>query len=342
MVQGQWSCKPPEVIFANDNVEFGAVSGGGLLKTGTSGKVVYRPEGFEDKLYFMFDNSAVGNTKYNTNKTPQFKVETKLKGTNNATIFFYICDNASGKETSEGARLTPPMLPQKPQPSPESTVPASKKSQSQSRADLISKSVFLSNENPKQGFFVPKKRPKNFLALVEHLRTHGVKEKGLFMYPGAYFEIINLKEQYETNAGSIDFTKYSLSSIASVLKQLLKELPEGPLLPSSHIEAFVSPFRDGLKSPSEEFVKQFLYMLGESHRALFKRLIRMFCAISNSKETGVSSHEIATIFVGIICPDVIRIEKDKDWFDHHLNVIKMLDELIQNYDKLFKTPQNKE
>jgi len=82
-------------------------------------------------------------------------------------------------------------------------------------------------------------------------------------------------------------------------------------------------------------------MLGESQRVLFKRLMRMFCAISYSKETGISPHEIATIFAGIICPDIIRVEKEKDWFELQLNVIKMLDEMIENYEKLFKTTQNK-
>eukprot|EP01121_Diplochlamys_sp_Union-15-3_P008778 TRINITY_DN2347_c0_g1_i2.p1 TRINITY_DN2347_c0_g1~~TRINITY_DN2347_c0_g1_i2.p1 ORF type:complete len:344 (+),score=26.99 TRINITY_DN2347_c0_g1_i2:79-1032(+) len=91
LVQGNWSKAPPDIIFANTSIEFGAVGQKiGLISTGVRGKVAYKPEGSEEKLFFLFDNPLIGIMKWHINHTNDYIVQTTSTSANNGSLFFYI------------------------------------------------------------------------------------------------------------------------------------------------------------------------------------------------------------------------------------------------------------
>jgi hypothetical protein len=67
----------------------------------------------------------------------------------------------------------------------------------------------------------------------------GLRREGIYRVSGRHAQIMNLKKQFETNEEAVDLTDAAYAddcaSIAAVLKNYLRELPE-PLFPFPHSE----------------------------------------------------------------------------------------------------------
>lgn len=70
--------------------------------------------------------------------------------------------------------------------------------------------------------------PSFIIEIFDYLEKNGFSEVGLFRISGASTEILDLKEYIDQTGGNefIDFTKYSIHSLASTLKLFFRELPE--------------------------------------------------------------------------------------------------------------------
>lgn len=140
--------------------------------------------------------------------------------------------------------------------------------------------------------------------LCEYLEREGMNEKGLFVAPGLFTEIVELRLKFQTcinsiamkvsglfsfvaSSESVDLDNYSIKSIGILLKQFLQELP-APLIPRSMVSYFtsfelgtftlsltkrISPSLEKMSSvySFEDFYRNFMLDLPEANRLLLLR-----------------------------------------------------------------------
>ncbi|XP_034043940.1 protein FAM13A-like [Thalassophryne amazonica] len=62
--------------------------------------------------------------------------------------------------------------------------------------------------------------------MVEHLRKYGLHQEGLFRVSGSVCAVESLKQRLDSGE-DVDFSEADTSTVASLLKRFLRDLPEG-------------------------------------------------------------------------------------------------------------------
>lgn len=169
--------------------------------------------------------------------------------------------------------------------------------------------------------------------LCEYLEREGMNEKGLFVAPGLFTEIVELRLKFQTSSSeSVDLDNYCIKSIGILLKQFLQELP-APLIPRSMVSYFTSFELEKMSSvySFEDFYRNFMLDLPEANRLLLLRLLRLFSTLSKDSESELTAQTLGIIFGPIFSPE----QRENYEVSTSGVVCFLFEKLIANYDKIW-------
>uniref|UniRef100_A0AAY4ALE5 Rho-GAP domain-containing protein n=1 Tax=Denticeps clupeoides TaxID=299321 RepID=A0AAY4ALE5_9TELE len=162
-------------------------------------------------------------------------------------------------------------------------------------------------------------------SMVEFLREHGLEQEGLFRVNGSVRAVDGLKERLEREEDVRLGQEVDVCAVASLLKQFLRDLPEGLVLP-----AVQSLNEDGCS----QALRALLQDLPAAHYSLLKYLCHFLTEVEQQhKENRMTALNLATVFG----PNVFHVSAGLDGIQEQNICNKIMTKLIQNYSNIFET-----
>ncbi|XP_033827822.2 protein FAM13A isoform X3 [Periophthalmus magnuspinnatus] len=172
--------------------------------------------------------------------------------------------------------------------------------------------------------------------MVEHLRSHGLKQEGLFRLNGNVRVVQMLKRRLESGE-DVDLTSESdVSTVASLLKLYLRELPQA-LINSTVQQALLQHYQDFGDNGSCSDIRDLLLRLPVVHLSLLRYLLHFLTEVDrNHKENRMTAHNLATVFG----PSVFHVTAGFEAMKDQTICNKIMVKLIQNYNSIFEAQQD--
>ncbi|XP_040892101.1 protein FAM13A isoform X4 [Toxotes jaculatrix] len=174
--------------------------------------------------------------------------------------------------------------------------------------------------------------------MVEHLRKHGLHQEGLFRVNGNVRAVETLKQRLE-GGEEVDFLSESdTCTVASLLKQYLRDLPEG-LVDSTVQQALIHHYQECSDDGSSSDIRDLLQQLPDVHHSLLRYLCHFLTLVEcNHKENRMTALNLATVFG----PSVFHVAPGFEAMKDQNICNKIMVKLIQNYSNIFETDKEKE
>uniref|UniRef100_A0A672YV89 Rho-GAP domain-containing protein n=1 Tax=Sphaeramia orbicularis TaxID=375764 RepID=A0A672YV89_9TELE len=129
--------------------------------------------------------------------------------------------------------------------------------------------------------------------MVEHLSNHGLHQEGLFRVNGNARAVENLKQRLESGEEVDLLSESDTSTVASLLKQYLRDLPQG-LVDSTVQQALIQHYQD---DGSCSDIGDVLQQLPDVHRSVLRYLCHFLTLVEcNHKENRMTALNLATVF----------------------------------------------
>ncbi|XP_076151053.1 protein FAM13A isoform X2 [Alosa pseudoharengus] len=174
-------------------------------------------------------------------------------------------------------------------------------------------------------------------SMVEYLREHGLHQEGLFRVNGSVRAVDALRQRLE-RCEPVDLAQESeVGTVASLLKQFFRDLPEG-LVDSSVQPALIQQHQESSEAGCCQDMRELLQQLPELHLGLLKYLCHFLTQVDQRhKENRMNALNLATVFG----PNVFHVSSGFDGI-HEQNICnKIMAKMIQNYSSIFETDMQK-
>ncbi|XP_035813940.2 protein FAM13A isoform X2 [Amphiprion ocellaris] len=173
--------------------------------------------------------------------------------------------------------------------------------------------------------------------MVEHLRKHALQQEGLFRVNGNVRAVETLKQQLESGEDVDLLSQSDTSTVASLLKQYLRELPEG-LVSSTVQQALIQHYRECGDDGSWSDLKNLLQQLPDIHLSLLCYLCHFLTLVENNhKDNRMTALNLATVFG----PSVFHVAPGFEAIKDQNVCNKIMVKLIQNYSSIFEASTDK-
>ncbi|XP_072318709.1 protein FAM13A [Eucyclogobius newberryi] len=173
--------------------------------------------------------------------------------------------------------------------------------------------------------------------MVEHLRCHGLQQEGLFRVNGNVRAVENLKLRLERDEDVDLVSEADVSTVASLLKMFLRELPQALISPSVQ-QALLQHYQDGGDRCSSD-MRELLLGLPDAHLRLLRYLCHFLTQVERGhKENRMTAHNLATVFG----PSVFHVAAGFDAMKDQTVCNKIMVKLIQNYNNIFEAERDLE
>ncbi|XP_028259357.1 protein FAM13A [Parambassis ranga] len=175
--------------------------------------------------------------------------------------------------------------------------------------------------------------------MVEHLSKHALHQEGLFRVNGNVRAVETLKQQLESGSEDVDLLSGSdWCTVASLLKQYLRDLPEG-LVDSAVQQALIQHYQECGDDGSWSDIRDLLQQLPEVHHSLLRYLCRFLTLVeSNHKDNRMTAPNLATVFG----PSVFHVAPTFEALKDQNICNKIMVKLIQNYSDIFENSADNE
>ncbi|XP_018517082.1 protein FAM13A isoform X4 [Lates calcarifer] len=174
--------------------------------------------------------------------------------------------------------------------------------------------------------------------MVEHLRKHALHQEGLFRVNGNVRAVEILKQRLE-GGEDVDLQSESdTCTVASLLKQYLRDLPEG-LVDSPVQQALIQHYQECGDDGSWSDMRDLIQQLPDVHHSLLRYLCHFLTLVEcNHKDNRMTALNLATVFG----PSVFHVAPGFEALKEQNICNKIMVKLIQNYNSIFETNREKE
>ncbi|XP_031415165.1 protein FAM13A isoform X2 [Clupea harengus] len=169
-------------------------------------------------------------------------------------------------------------------------------------------------------------------SMVEYLQQHGLHQEGLFRVNGSVRAVDALRQRLE-RCEVVDLAQESeVCTVASLLKQFLRDLPEG-LVNSSVQAALIQQHQESSEEGCSQDTRELLQQLPDLHHSLLKYLCHFLTQVDQrNKENRMNALNLATVFG----PNVFHVSSGFDGIQEQNICNKIMATLIQNYSAIFE------
>ncbi|XP_030585167.1 protein FAM13A isoform X2 [Archocentrus centrarchus] len=173
--------------------------------------------------------------------------------------------------------------------------------------------------------------------MVEYLRKDALHREGLFRVNGNVRAVETLKQRLERGE-DVDLLSESDSlTIASLLKQYLRDLPGG-LVDLTVQQALIQHYQEYGDDCTSD-VRHLLLQLPDIHHSLLRYLCHFLTLVeSNHKDNRMTALNLATVFG----PSVFHVAPGFEALKDQNICNKIMAKLIQNYSNIFEVNTDKE
>ncbi|XP_051802150.1 protein FAM13A isoform X4 [Acanthochromis polyacanthus] len=173
--------------------------------------------------------------------------------------------------------------------------------------------------------------------MVEHLRKHALHQEGLFRVNGNVRAVETLKQQLESGEDVDLLSQSDMSTVASLLKQFLRDLPEG-LVSSMVQQALIQHYQECGDDGSWSDLRNLLQQLPDIHLSLLRYLCHFLTLVENNhKDNLMTALNLATVFG----PSVFHVAPGFEAIKDQNVCNKIMVKLIQNYSSIFEASTDK-
>ncbi|XP_059903487.1 protein FAM13A isoform X4 [Gadus macrocephalus] len=192
--------------------------------------------------------------------------------------------------------------------------------------------------------------PKVVHRMVEHLRTHALHQEGLFRVNGNVRAVESLRHRLQSGEEVDLLAEGDVCTVASLLKQYLRDLPEG-LVHSAVQNALIEHYQERGEEGSWGDLKALLGRMPDVHHCLLSYLCRFLTEVErHHAHNRMTALNLATVFgpsvfqsVLLTCCTLLQLccaslEPVSPGFEaiKEQNICnKIMAELIQNYSNIF-------
>ncbi|KAM4603968.1 protein FAM13A [Polymixia lowei] len=168
--------------------------------------------------------------------------------------------------------------------------------------------------------------------MVEHLSKHALHQEGLFRVNGNVRAVETLKQRLERSE-DVDFlSEADACTVASLLKQYLRDLPEG-LVGSTVQPALIKQHQECSDDGSWSDLRDLLRQLPDLHYSLLHYLCHFLTLVEcHHKENRMTALNLATVFG----PNVFHVSPGFEAMKEQSICNKIMAKLIQNYSTVFE------
>ncbi|XP_008289837.1 protein FAM13A isoform X2 [Stegastes partitus] len=174
--------------------------------------------------------------------------------------------------------------------------------------------------------------------MVEHLRKHALHQEGLFRVNGNVRAVETLKQRLESGEDVDLLSQSDTSTVASLLKQYLRDLPQG-LIDSTVQQALIQHYQECGDDGSWSDMRELLQQLPDVHLSLLRYLCHFLTLVeSNHKDNRMTALNLATVFG----PSVFHVTPGFEAMNDQNICNKIMVKLIQNYSNIFEASTDKD
>ncbi|XP_062379114.1 protein FAM13A isoform X3 [Sardina pilchardus] len=179
--------------------------------------------------------------------------------------------------------------------------------------------------------------PSVVRSMVGYLREHGLQQEGLFRVNGSVRAVDALRQRLE-RCEPVDLAQESeVGTVASLLKQFLRDLPEG-LVDSSVQPALIQQHQESSEEGGCQDMRELLQQLPQLHLSLLQYLCHFLTQVDQRhKENRMNALNLATVFG----PNVFHVSSGFDGIQEQNICNKIMAKMIQNYSSIFETDMEK-
>uniref|UniRef100_A0A7N8XIR5 Family with sequence similarity 13 member A n=1 Tax=Mastacembelus armatus TaxID=205130 RepID=A0A7N8XIR5_9TELE len=174
--------------------------------------------------------------------------------------------------------------------------------------------------------------------MVEYLRKHALHQEGLFRVNGNVRAVETLKQRLESDE-DVDFLSESDTyTVASLLKQYLRDLPEG-LVDSTVQRALIQHYQECGDDGSWSAWRDLLQQLPDVHHSLLRYLCHFLTIVeSNHGDNRMTALNLATVFG----PSVFHVAPGFEAMKDQNICNNIMVKLIQNYSSIFESDRERD
>ncbi|CAL8353265.1 unnamed protein product [Boreogadus saida] len=173
--------------------------------------------------------------------------------------------------------------------------------------------------------------PKVVHRMVEHLRQHALHQEGLFRVNGNVRAVESLRHRLQSGEEVDLLAEGDVCTVASLLKQYLRDLPEG-LVHSAVQNALIEHYQERGEEGSWGDLKALLGRMPDVHHRLLSYLCRFLTEVErHHAHNRMTTLNLATVFG----PSVFHVSPGFEAIKEQNICNKIMAELIQNYSNIF-------
>lgn len=174
--------------------------------------------------------------------------------------------------------------------------------------------------------------PKEIKDLIEYITNKGLKSDGIFRR-SPNKDKLNIIIQLMNDHQPINFDEYDIYTLASVLKEFVRSLPE-TLIPESTYPLLADASIMTMEtSDLIPFIQsKFVSVLDSRHCKLLRDLMMLSAMTAQLHQSNrMGAKALAVVWA----PNMIRMERRGDELKLITTVIKVIECMIENYDTVF-------
>lgn len=173
--------------------------------------------------------------------------------------------------------------------------------------------------------------PRILRRMVEHLHKHGLHQEGLFRVNGNVCAVENLKQQLESGEDEDFLSVSDACTVASLLKQYLRDLPGGLIDPKIQ-HALIQYYQECGDDVSWSVMRDLLQQLPDTQHSLLRYLCHFLTLVErNHIENRMTAFNLATVFG----PNVFRVAPGFEAMKDQSTCNKIMVKFIQNFNNIF-------
>ncbi|XP_051728404.1 protein FAM13A isoform X5 [Ctenopharyngodon idella] len=169
--------------------------------------------------------------------------------------------------------------------------------------------------------------------MVEYLEKHGLRQEGLFRVNGSVRTVDNLRQRFDGGEEVDLHQEADAFAVASLLKQFLRDLPEGLIHPSIH-NPLIQLHQE---SNEDDFCKdlcELLHQLPDIHYSLLHYLCHF---LSKVEQEHAHNRMTATNLATVFGPNVFHVSSGFDGIREQNICNNIMAKLIQKYSAIFES-----
>ncbi|XP_052463883.1 protein FAM13A isoform X7 [Carassius gibelio] len=172
-------------------------------------------------------------------------------------------------------------------------------------------------------------------SMAEYLEKHGLRLEGLFRVNGNVRAVDNLRQRFDGGEEVDLHQDADAFAVASLLKQFLRDLPEGLIHPSIH-NPLIQLYQESSEDDFCKDLRELLLQLPDIHYSLLHYLCHF---LSQVEQEQAYNRMTATNLGTVFGPNVFHVSSGFDGIREQNICNNIMTKLIQNCSAIFKPVQ---